>query len=1048
VAKADGSVLYMNSSAGRMSGRSILPMLGTSEYPDYYQLNRPDGSLFTPNELPLQRAALFGEVQENVEIMQRNLQGEEHNVLWNAVPLHTPNGSLAGAVAVGRDITLQRRFEAELRASEERFRGLVQFAPDAILAHRDGKWIYANPYALELLGAKRPDDIIGHEMLDFYVPADRELVKQRIKKVLQGGEPTELREMEMIRCDGSIVDVETRGAMTVFDGQPSVIVIVKDVSARKLAEEGIKQSEQRYRTLFETMTQGVIYLDTDGKIISANPAAQRILHLDFDELSGQVSIYASTHTIHEDLSSFLPEEHPVTLALRSGKPIQNVIMGNINLATGEITWIKMDAVPQFRPGESQPYQVYAVLDDITIRKRAEGDRDRALDEAQRRAAELDAVFTSIADGVMITGPSGEILRLNPAAERIFDYSPDQYMLPLNQRAGMGQPFKSDGQPLQESEFPVGRALKGETVRNMVLSMTTPNSGHSTWLSLSAAPLRTGKDIGVVLSFTDISEHMEMEKELRQARDELEQRVQERTAELTAILTALRESEERFRQLAENIREVFVLFTPGELQPFYVSPAYAELVGQPPERFYESPDSFLEAIYAEDRPEVGTLLDMINQGKFDQQYRIARADGSLRWVRARGFPVRDKQGELYRVAAIIEDVTPEVEAYQILEQRVEERTQELSTLLSYSEKLSSTLELKPLLGIMLDQLCSMVDYDGAAVLLLEGDNLISVAYQGPMTEEEVLDLRFPVAASLGFTRVIETRSAVIFADLAGENEDARHFRQGNTPIGRSLLGESRSWMGVPLIVKNQIVGILRLSHTQPERFTQRQAQLVTAIANQAAMAIENAQLYDKSRQLAALGERQRLARELHDSVSQALYGISLGAHTAIALSKRDPEKLEDVLKYVLSLADAGLTEMRALIFELRPDSLETDGLVGALNRQAAATQARRGVRVKTNLCDEIQMPLEVKEALYRISQEAMQNAIKHANPTEIYLELSCIEHFVEMLVTDDGQGFDTSQAFPGHLGLRSMSERAARLGGTTEIESTPGKGTRVKVKLPI
>ncbi len=105
VANAEGRVVYMNSAAGRISGRSVLPMLGISEYPAYYQLNRPDGTLFSPNELPLQRAALFGEEQQNVEIMQRNLQGEEHNVLWNAAPLHNPNGGLAGAVAVGRDIT-------------------------------------------------------------------------------------------------------------------------------------------------------------------------------------------------------------------------------------------------------------------------------------------------------------------------------------------------------------------------------------------------------------------------------------------------------------------------------------------------------------------------------------------------------------------------------------------------------------------------------------------------------------------------------------------------------------------------------------------------------------------------------------------------------------------------------------------------------------------------------------------------------------------------------------------------------------------------------
>ena len=440
--------------------------------------------------------------------------------------------------------------------------------------------------------------------------------------------------------------------------------------------------------------------------------------------------------------------------------------------------------------------------------------------------------------------------------------------------------------------------------------------------------------------------------------------------------------------------------------------------------------------------------MINQGKFDQQYRMVRPDGGLRWVRARGFPVRNKQGELYRVAAIIEDVTPEVEAYQLLEQRVEERTRELSTLLSYSEKLASTLELRSLLQILLDQLCSVVEYDGAAVLLLEGNELVAVEYQGTKPEDEILNIRFPASISFGLSKVIETRATVIFPDLQNDSDEARQFRQADVPLQDLLVGQARSWLGVPLIVKNQLLGILRLSHSQPERFTQRHAQLVTAIANQSAMAIENAQLYDKSRQLAALGERQRLARELHDSVSQALYGISLGTHTAIALIKRDPEKLDDVLKYILSLAEAGLTEMRALIFELRPDSLETDGLVGALNRQAAATQARRGVTVKTNLCDEIQMPIEVKEALYRIAQEAMQNAIKHANPTEIFLELSCSGHFVDMLVTDDGKGFDPSQAFPGHLGLRSMSERATRLGGKMEIDSAPGKGTRVKVKLPI
>jgi PAS domain S-box-containing protein len=975
-------------------------------------------------------------------------------------PVHYENYSMAldryyevdsYCPAAGQFAVIFRNVTERKKAQERMFlqaHMLAAVGQGVVAVDLKGMITYWNRAAALLYGWQA-DEILGRGMAEVILPGDQ-APRQRFEQIIAAMTSGEnwSSEITVKRRDDSLFPALVTFAPIKDESGPmtGVIGVFTDLSERKLAEEALRQSEQRYRTLFETMTQGIVYLDTEGKVISANPAVLHILQLNLDELKGRMSIASIWQAFHEDGSPFPPEEHPVAVALRSGKPVQNVVMSYSHPKTGEITWIKMDAVPQFQPGENLPYLVYAVLDDITTRKHIEAERDRALDEAQRKAAELDAVFNSIADGVMLIGPSGEILSLNPAALRIFDFSPEQYKLSLNQRALITQPDKADGQP--QSDFLAARALRGETVRNTIMGVTSPRSGRSTWISLSAAPLYAGKNAGAVLSFTDVTERMEMEEKLRQARDELEVRVQERTAELTSILTALRESEERFRQLAENIREVFVLFTPGELQPFYVSPAYAELVGRPPESLYEDPHSFLETIYAEDRPDVESLLNMINQGNFDRQYRMVRQDGSLGWVRARGFPVRNKQGELYRVAAIIEDVTSEVKAYQSLEQRVEERTRELTTLLSYSEKLASTLELKPLLRIMLDQLYSVVDYDGAAVLLLEGDELVVVEYEGPTPEAEILNIHFPKSVSPTLSRVIETRAPVIISNLQGDSEDARQFRQASLPQNRFLLGQARAWMGVPLVVKNQLVGVLRLSHTQPDHFTQRQAQLVTAIANQAAMAIENAHLYDQAQQLAALGERQRLARELHDSVSQALYGISLGTHTAIALTRRDPQKLDDVLKYILSLAEAALTEMRALIFELRQDSLETEGLVWALDRQAEALQARRGVSVRTNLCDEIKTSIEVKETIYRIAQEAMQNATKHASPSEIYLELSCSEHFVELVVMDDGSGFDPNQSFPGHLGLRSMNERATRLGGSLVIDSAPGKGTRVGVKLPV
>src|SRR5690606_27723430 len=164
-------------------------------------------------------------------------------------------------------------------------------------------------------------------------------------------------------------------------------------------------------------------------------------------------------------------------------------------------------------------------------------------------------------------------------------------------------------------------------------------------------------------------------------------------------------------------------------------------------------------------------------------------------------------------------------------------------------------------------------------------------------------------------------------------------------------------------------------------------------------------------------------------------------------ERDPEKLREPLDYVLSLADAGLTEMRALIFELRPESLENEGLIAALTKQAASIQARHGIIVENHLCEEPDVPLELKEALYRISREALHNMVKHAQATRATLDLRCNQNEVILEIDDDGAGFDASASFPGHLGLKSMRERATRLNGTCEIVSAPQQGTHIVVRLP-
>jgi signal transduction histidine kinase len=207
------------------------------------------------------------------------------------------------------------------------------------------------------------------------------------------------------------------------------------------------------------------------------------------------------------------------------------------------------------------------------------------------------------------------------------------------------------------------------------------------------------------------------------------------------------------------------------------------------------------------------------------------------------------------------------------------------------------------------------------------------------------------------------------------------------------------------------------------------------------------LYEQAQELASLQERQRLARELHDSVSQVLYSIGLGAHTARVALESDPQQAVASIDYVLSLTEAGLAEMRALIFELRPESLELEGLVAALSRLVAVLRTRYKLTVNVDVEEDPHLPLEIKQALYRIAQEALHNIVKHARASVVELRLSELANEVILEVRDNGKGFDTSASFPGHLGLRSMRERATKMGGTFTIESLPGQGTCIVVRVP-
>jgi len=511
--------------------------------------------------------------------------------------------------------------------------------------------------------------------------------------------------------------------------------------------------------------------------------------------------------------------------------------------------------------------------------------------------------------------------------------------------------------------------------------------------------------------------------------------------------ALRERESQYRSIFESAQDgLFINTLQGEMVDF--NPTAAHMHGYTVEEFRQlQPVDFIHPasynVFAE-------YIETISSGG---QFRARAVDrhknGSLIHVEVIGTQFI-YQGQPHTLA-VVRDVTDQVEAYQLLEQRVAERTRELFALLEVSRNVASTLEVEPLLSDVLKQLKTVVDFTGAALLTLEEGEFAFRDYIGPAPADKISNLHIPANIPSYFKDVVDGRAPVIVSDLLAESPArVAELKQVRKILGEDL-GYARSWLGVPLQVKDRLIGVLRVDHEEPDHFDETDARLVLAFANQAAVAIENARLYEQARSLASLQERQRLARDLHDSVSQALYGIALGARTARVLVERGQANqagLSESLDYVLSLAEAGLAEMRALIFELRPESLEQEGLAVALSKQADATRARYHINVEVELCDEPPISLTKKEALYRVAQEGLHNVVKHAQATNIRLVMNCDQRYISVTVYDDGAGFDPSQNFPGHLGLHSMRERIERHAGSLTIESAPGEGTTLIASLPV
>jgi signal transduction histidine kinase len=261
---------------------------------------------------------------------------------------------------------------------------------------------------------------------------------------------------------------------------------------------------------------------------------------------------------------------------------------------------------------------------------------------------------------------------------------------------------------------------------------------------------------------------------------------------------------------------------------------------------------------------------------------------------------------------------------------------------------------------------------------------------------------------------------------------------------------RALMQVPIKVAGNVFGVFSADFLQPHHFLEEEKRLLMAFAQRAGLAIETARLFEREEQIAVMQERNRLARDLHDSVTQSLYGVTLYAEVAAQLLKSG--EFEDASKNLQELKGTALdalAEMRLLIYELRPSVFEQEGLAAAIQARLDAVEGRVGLETNFVIEGKIVLPPQVEEGLYRIAQEALNNVLKHSSARSVTIALTQDEHMIHLEVADDGVGFDpVSACESGCMGLRGMKERAQELGAEFEIISHLGSGAKVIVRRPI
>ena len=827
-------------------------------------------------------------------------------------------------------------------------------------------------------------------------------------------------------------------------GEVDALIVNSSGGPHVFTLQGLDAESNRFRgEILAQVSDAVIAVDNEQRLTYLNAAAERQYGVTASEALGRcfAEICGYRWIRPEDAVDFLT-------ALRTTGHWHGE---NIHIKrNGEVLFVET-SVSCLRLEDGTQTGLLSVIRDITERKRVEADLAAAHAAVVNERNRLEAVMQALPVGLSILDAKGGSIRVNPAFETIWGGACPE-VNGIADYAAYEAWWTGSGQPVPPEEWASAQAVeRGETVVGQELEIQRFD-GTRGFISNSAAPIRDadGRITGCAVAIMDVTQRKRAEEALKKAHGELEQRVEERTAELQLAYGSLSESEERFRQMAENVREVFWLSDASLRKVYYASPAFEELWGRTCQELAENPHAWLESVHPEDRERVArTFLSTGELGvSVCCEYRILHPDGSIRWIADQASPVRDSAGQVYRITGVARDIT--------LRKKAEGELKRAHRALLILKKCDKALARAYSERELLERICQII-------LGIDG---MKMAWVGFAEHDQKKTVR--VVAYAGDSDGYLNNAKITWADEPrGRGPTGSAIRKRKVNVCRDTRRDKRlapwraqqlkrgyaSSIALPLVWESHCLGALTIYSVDADAFNQEEVDLLTRLAGDLSYGIialrTRAEREELQQELLKISEREKqlIAQELHDGLCQHFAGTAMMASLLQRrlAAKQDPEA--EQARQICDLLNTGVHEARNLSHGLHPVKAEGEGLMEALSGLAQTVTKLFHVRC-TFVCDDTVLVEDQTAAthMFRMAQEAVNNAMKHGQATKVRITLEEVDGAVTLSIRDNGIGIPRDLPVSKGMGMQIMNHRAAAIGAMLSVRRAGSRGTVVACTL--